>query len=68
MGSKTVEVVDIIGDDNVVDVSYKLELEGDPKSQARPRRGRNGFFYNPRNKDMDSFGAKIGDGLSSNLE
>ena len=58
--SKTTEVVDITGDEDVVvNVSYKMELEGVPKSQARPRLGRNGFFYNPRNKDMAAFKARI---------
>ena len=38
------EVVDITDDD--MKVSYRLELEGVPNAQERPRMGRGGF-YNP---------------------
>ena len=63
--SKVIEVVDITTDKSVaVNVSYKLELEGVPKPQARPRLGKYGF-YNPRSKDMTAFKARIKDGIPS---
>ena len=62
--SKAVEVVDIAnGSDVVVEMSYNLTLEGTPKPQARPRLGRNGFFYTPGKKDMAALKAKIKGGI-----
>ena len=58
--SKAIEVVDITnGGDVVVEMNYNLTLEGTPKPQARPRLGRNGFFYTPGKKDMTALKAKI---------
>ena len=49
--SKAIEVVDITDEKSVaVNVSYKLELKGIPKPQARPRLGRNGFFTPPETR------------------
>ena len=59
--TQTVEVVDIADHDVVVNTTCKLEVAGVPMAQARPRRGRNGSFYNPKNKDMACFKAEIGD-------
>ena len=61
--TQTVEVVDITDHDVVVDTTYKLDVVGVPMAQARPRRGRNGSFYNPKNKDMACFKAEIEDGV-----
>ncbi|KAL7573106.1 hypothetical protein ACA910_018787 [Epithemia clementina (nom. ined.)] len=65
--SKAVEVVDITNNDVTVGIGYKMESEGVPKAQTRPRLGRNGFFCDPRNKDMVIFKAKIKDGIAKVL-
>ena len=54
---KIKEVVDITGDE--VRSGCKLEVDGAPMPQSRPRLGRNGFFCNPRNSDAESFKAEI---------
>ena len=66
MKSSTTEVVDITDDKEiVVHVSnYKLELEGVPQAQARPRLGKYGF-YNPGSKDVATLKAKIKGGISN---
>ena len=64
--SKAIEVVNITnGSDVVVEMSYNLTLEGTPKPQARPRLGRNGFFYTPGKKDMAVLKAKIKGGINN---
>ena len=61
-------MVDITnGSDVVVKVSYNLILEGTPKPQARPRLGRNGFFYTPGKKHMATLKAKIKGGINNIL-
>ena len=57
--SKAVEVVDLTGDDG-----FRLELEGIPSSQARPRLGKYGF-YNPNSREKTAFKAKIRGGISN---
>lgn len=42
--SRVIEVVDVTTDNVAVDMSYKLELEGIPKPQARPRLGKCGLL------------------------
>ena len=64
--SKVIEVVNITnGSDVVVEMSYNLILEGTPKPQARPRLGRNGFFYTPGKKHMATLKAKIKGGINN---
>ena len=55
------EVVDLIGD---VETVYKLELEGVPNAQARPRRGVQGCFYNPNKKAKEAFKQVINRGMA----
>ena len=50
--SKAIEVVNVTNNDTTVDLSYKFELDGATGPQARPRVGRNGMFYNPKNKEF----------------
>jgi len=57
-----VEVVDITGD--TMTVGYRLELEGVPNAQARPRIGKYGF-YNPNSKAKAAFKAMIKGGISA---
>lgn len=48
--SKVVEVVDVTYDDNgsmVVSASFRMELQGVPQAQVRPRCGNGGFFTIP---------------------
>ena len=60
MFSKVIEVVDV--DNGVTGVSCKLDMEGVPKSQARPRLGRWGFC-NPNSKAKAAFKEKIETGI-----
>lgn len=60
--SKVIEVVDVTDESVVANVSYRLEQDGVPKTQARPRLGRGGF-YNPNSKDMSAFRARIKGGI-----
>ena len=60
--SKAVEVVDITNDRSItvnMTSGCKLELEGIPKSQARPRRDKGGAFHNPNGKDEAAFNASF---------
>lgn len=64
--SKSVEVVDITDDngDATVSMTFKMELEGIPKPKARPRLGKNCFFYTPGNKkEMKALKARIKSGV-----
>lgn len=58
-----VEVVDIT-DDSEVRTSFKLELEGVPNAQARPRIGKYGF-YNPNSRAKKTFKATVKSGISN---
>lgn len=62
--SKAIEVVDTTGDSVAVNVSYRLELEGVPNSQARPRLGKYGF-YNPNSRAKTAFKARFKSGISN---
>ena len=56
--SKVVEMVDLTGQVPNISKSYRLEIDGVPKPQARPRLGRYGF-YNPRSKELAEFKSRV---------
>ena len=58
------KVVDVTGDGNPISTAYyKMEIKGKPKPMARPRRGRQGFFYNPSAKDVAALKTEIKVGI-----
>lgn len=65
MFSSVTEVADVTDDDVVANTSHKLELDGAPNAQERPRIGKCGFC-NPNSKAKAAFRAKIKEGISDN--